>query len=305
MQVARRPLTVLLIALSLSACNRSTEKPRREAPEVTVLSVQLQDVTLTQQYVAHILAHRHIEVRTPHSGAITVAPKSGQKVKEGDELFQIGTPPAATSIKAPFDGVVSRILRPEGEFVKDGETLTTLSDNSQVRVYFNVPEVRYLEYHSAAAEQQEEVNFELMLADGTKFHHQGKLHAIAGEFDKQTGTISFRADFPNPEGQLRHGQNATVLISRPQDHALAIPQRATFQVADRRYVYVVDQDDVAHQRAIDVENEVDDLFVLKSGLEVNEKIIVDGIRRVLDGGNVEYRREPPHAAAPKLASQAE
>jgi len=144
-----------------------------------------------------------------------------------------------------------------------------------------------------------------MLPDGNKFHHQGELSAIAGNFDPQTGTITYRADFPNPEGQLREGQNATVLISRPQEHAIVIPQRATFEIANRRHVYVVDNDDVAHQRAIDVENEVDDLFVLKSGLKVDERIVVDGLRRVRDGGKVEYPRPQPNAAAPKLASQTE
>jgi multidrug efflux pump subunit AcrA (membrane-fusion protein) len=302
MQVSRRPLTVLLIALTLSACNSYTETPRSEIPEVSLTSAQLKDVTLTQQYVGHVNAHRHIEVRPPHSGIVTVTPKAGQAVKEGEVLFQLGTPPAALSIKAPFDGVVGRIKQQQGAFVEEGETLTTLSDNSEVRVYFQVPEVRYLEYHSNAADK-DEVSFELMLPDGNKFHHQGELFAIAGNFDPKSGTITFRADFPNPEGQLRQGQNATVLISRPQEHALVVPQRATFQVAQRRYVYVVDGDDIARQRAIEVENEVDDLFVLKSGLKVDERIILDGLRQVLDGGKVQYHRPQANAAAPKLAAQ--
>lgn len=306
MQVLRRPpLTVLLIALSLSACNESPEPPRRQVAEVSVAPVQLQDVTVTQQYVGQIQAHRHIEIRTPHSGFVQTVPiKSGQSVKAGDLLFQLGTPPADLSIRAPFDGIVGRIRQQQGAFVEESETLTTLSDNAQVRVYFHMPEARYLEYHAAAADQdQDELNFELVLADGSKFHHQGKLFAIAGEFDRATSSITFSADFPNPEGQLRHGQSATVLLSRSQEHALVVPQRATFQVADRRYVYVVDSDSIAHQREIDIQNEVDEVFVVKSGVKIGEKIIVDGIRRVRDGGKVEY--EQPHEVDAKLASQTE
>ena len=307
MRVSCRPLTVLLIALALSACNSSTAKPRTETPQVSLTSVQLKDVTLTQQYVGHINAHRHIEVRAPHSGYVDSVPvRAGQTVKSGDLLFQIGSPPAEFSIKAPFDGVVDRIRLQLGSFVEQGETLTTLSDNSQVRVYFNMPEVRYLEYHAAASEQdKEQVNFELMLANGSKFQHAGELSAIAGNFNSQTGTIAFRADFPNPDGELRHGQNGTVIISRPQNDALVIPQRATFQVGNKWYVYVVDKDDVAHQREIVVQNEVDDQFVLKSGVKVDERIVVDGIRRVRDGGKVDYPRQAAHEVAAKLASQTE
>ena len=307
MQVSRRPLTVLLIALALSACNSSTEKPRSEIPEVSLTSVQLKDVTLTQQYVGHINAHRHIEVRAPHAGYVDAVPvRAGETVKSGDLLFRIGSPPAEFSITAPFDGMVDRIRLQLGSFVEQGETLTTLSDNSEVRVYFNMPEVRYLEYHAAAAEQdKEEVNFELMLANGSKFQHQGELSAIAGNFNSQTGTIAFRADFPNPDGELRHGQNGTVMISRPQSDALVIPQRATFQVGNKWFVYVVDKDDVAHQREIVVQNEVDDQFVLKSGVKVDERIVVDGIRRVRDGGKVDYPRQAAKEVAAKLAAQTE
>jgi len=305
--VRRRPLTVLLIALSLSACNESPQLPRGETPEVSLGSVQMKDVTLTQQYVGEIKAHRHIEIRAPHSGYIEAVPiRAGQTVKSGDVMFQLGTGPGAILVKAPFDGAVDRIRLQLGSFIDQGETLTTLSDNSEVRVYFHVPEVQYLDYHAANKdEEQDEVNFELLLADGAKFHHQGKLHAIAGNFDSKTGTIAFRADFPNPEGQLRHGQKGTVVISRAQEHALVVPQRATFQIGDRRYVYVVGSDDIAHQREIDVQDEVDDLFVVASGVKLDDRIVVDGVRHVRDSGKVIYAREGRHEGAAKLASQAQ
>ena len=87
---------------------------------------------------------------------------------------------------------------------------------------------------------------------------------------------------------LRHGQRGTVLISRVLNDAVVIPQRATFELLDKRYVYVVDKEDVAHLREIAIQNELEDLFVIKRGVGVDDKIILEGIRQVHDGEKVEY-----------------
>ena len=102
-----------------------------------------------------------------------------------------------------------------------------------------------------------------MLANGNKFPQTGKIGAIEAEFNNETGNIPFRADFPNPDRLLRHGQTGTVLIHRTLKNAIVIPQRATFEILDKRYVYVVDKDDVVHQRVIAVQNELEDIFVIK------------------------------------------
>jgi membrane fusion protein, multidrug efflux system len=193
------------------------------------------------------------------------------------------------TVRAPFDGIVDRLPLQQGSLVQQGETLTTLSDNSLMWVYFNVPEARYLEYKAANLEQhQDDLKIELVLANGEKFDQPGKFGAISADFNNQTGNIPFRADFANPAGLLRHGLTGTVLISRVQEGAIAIPQRATFEVGGRRYVYLVDKEGVAHQREIFVQNETaDDLFVVKTGLGSGDKIVIDGIRLVHDGDKVE------------------
>ena len=78
-------------------------------------------------------------------------------------------------------------------------------------------------------------------------------------------------------------------------NAIVIPQRATFEILDKRYVYVVDKDDVAHQREIAIKNELEDIFVIKSGLGVDDKIVLEGIRQVRDGDKVEYEVRQPEA----------
>ena len=101
-----------------------------------------------------------------------------------------------------------------------------------------------------------------------------------------------------PDRLLRHGQTGTILISRVQNDAIVIPQRAVFEVLEKRYVFVVDKDDVAHQREIFVQNELEDLYVIKKGIDVNDKIVLEGIRQVRDGDKVEYEdRHPDHVAA--------
>ena len=87
--------------------------------------------------------------------------------------------------------------------------------------------------------------------------------------------------------------------------AIVIPQRATFEILDKRYVYVVDKDDVVHQREIVVQNELDDIFVIKKGLDVNDRIVLEGIRQVRDGEKVEYEFRHPEEVMANLKNQAE
>jgi membrane fusion protein (multidrug efflux system) len=209
------------------------------------------------------------------------------------------------TVKAPFDGIMNLLRHQQGALVEKGDVLTTLSDNRRMWVYFNVPEAGYLEYMTEINQQENDLKIELRLANGKKFPQIGKIAAIEGEFNNQTGNIPFRADFPNPKGLLRHGQTGTILISRVQNNALVIPQRATFQVLAKRYVYVVDNDNVAHQREIEVENELDDIFVVKKGLGVDDKIVLEGVRQVRDGDKVEYEDRNPEKVLANLKYRAE
>ena len=209
------------------------------------------------------------------------------------------------TVKAPFDGIVDRLHEQQGSLVKEGDILTTLSDNSLMWVYFNVPEARYLEYMAGLGQDKEDPQIELVLANGNKFQQTGKIGAIEAKFNNETGNIPFRADFPNPDGLLRHGQTGTVLIHRTLNDAIVIPQRATFEILDKRYVYVVDKDDVVHQREIVIQNELEDIFVIKKGLDVDDKIVLEGIRQVRDGEKVEFEFRQPEEVLANQKNHAE
>jgi membrane fusion protein (multidrug efflux system) len=212
---------------------------------------------------------------------------------------------AFTKIVAPFDGIIDRLHHQQGSLVEEGEMLTTLSDNSLMWVYFNMPEAGYLDYKNNLEKHKDDLKIELVLADHAKFNQKGKIGAIEADFNNTMGTIAFRADFPNPDSLLRHGQTGTILLKRTLKDALVIPQRSTFETLAKRYVYVLDNDSVAHQREITYSNELDDLFVITDGLTANDKIVLEGVRQIRDGDKVEYEEQKPHEVMAQLKYKAE
>lgn len=209
------------------------------------------------------------------------------------------------SIKAPFDGIIDRLHMQQGSLVGEGDMLTTLSDNTVMWVYFNVPEARYLEYVADEKHDGETQRVELVLADGSTFPQEGKIAAIAANFNNKTGNIPFRADFPNPDGVLRHGQTGNILLNRTAHDAIVIPQRSTFEVLDKRYVFVVGDDHVVHQREIAIRHETDDIFLIKDGLSASDRIILEGVQQVRDGDKVEFDVLEPDKALSNLKFHAE
>ena len=201
-----------------------------------------------------------------------------------------------TKVTARFDGIIHTLREQKGSLVKEGDILTTLSDNKVMWVYFNVPERQYLEYMEHRAQHEAEDKLELWLASGNKFKNDGIKLTVEGQFNPETGNIPFRADFPNPEGILRHGQTGTIKILRTVNNALVIPQRATFEILDNRYVWLLDKDDVAHQTLITIKHELEDRFVVEKGLELGDKIVLEGVRQVEQNMKVEYEFVTPEDA---------
>lgn len=208
-------------------------------------------------------------------------------------------------VKAPYDGILDRQEEQEGSLIKEGDVLTTLSDNSLMWVYFNVPEKQYLEYMTTSEHERANQRLELVLSNGTKFPYPSTKLTIEGRFNNETGNIPFRADFPNPEHLLRHGMTGTVVISKIVPNAIVIPQGATFEILDRRYVYVVDKSGVVRQREIQIQNEMDDIFVIKRGVDVNDRIVYEGVRQVRDGAKVEVEFRSPDEILKNLKFHAE
>lgn len=191
-----------------------------------------------------------------------------------------------TTLVAPFGGIVGRLAVRRGSLVEEGDVLTVLADNSEMWVYFNVSEAEYLAYRSRH-EVGEPVPVRLQMANGEPFAHPGVIQTIEADFNNETGTIAFRAGFPNPEGLLRHGETGTVLLSEPLPGALLVPQAATYRVLDHTYVLVVDDTGTVRSREIRVGQELPHLYVVEEGLTEGEHVLVEGLRRVRDGDLIE------------------
>lgn len=278
----------------------STSGKGQARPKVVLTSPRRMDLTITFPYACEIQAQRHIGIQSLEEGIVdTILVKEGQVVQKGDVIFTIRPildkdrgAAGASKVFAPFEGRIGRIREPIGSLLKQGDILTTLSDTSVVWVYFQMSERSYLD-DMARGHSLDDDRIELVLADRKKLPQPGKLGAVAAEFNNRTGTLPVRVDFPNSDGVLRHGQSGTVLIHREIKNALVIPQAATFEVRDRRYAYVVDHDGVVHQRPIVVEHESDEIFVIKKGLGVGDRIVLEGARAIHDGEKVDYRYRPP------------
>jgi membrane fusion protein (multidrug efflux system) len=209
-----------------------------------------------------------------------------------------------TKVKAPFGGIMDRLHVWGGSLVEEGDLLTTLSDNSVMWAYFNVPEAEYIDYVTDPSGAVGKT-VELLMANGRVFAHPGTVAAIEANFNNTTGTIPFRADFPNPDGLLRHGQTGNILIKTRIPDALVIPQKATFEILDHTYVFVVGEDGVARQTRVGIREELEDLFVIDDSLAPAQRIVLEGQRHIRDGQKIDYEDEDPERVLAQLKVPAE
>lgn len=221
------------------------------------------------------------------------------------ELSLAETHRMLTEVCAPFTGLMGRFEVRLGSLVEEGELLTTLSDNSTVWVYFNVTEAEYLDYKSQADITAEPLPVELRMANGKVFDQPGHVETIEADFNNETGNIAFRAAFPNPKGLLRHGETGNAVLTRSLPNALVIPQKATFEVLDHRFVYVVDDSGVVSSRRITVAAELPHVFIVASGLEKTDKILIEGLRKVRDGQEISFEHVDPAEVRAGLEPPAE
>ena len=209
-----------------------------------------------------------------------------------------------TEIRAPFSGYIDRIPKKLGSLIDEGELLTTLSDNSDVYAYFNLSEPEYLSYQEDK-KGRADTHVNLLLANNNVLKYKGEVQTVESEFENETGNIAFRARFPNPDGLLRNGETGKVLMKIPLKNTLVIPQKATYEVQDKIYVFVVSKDNVIHSQLIAIRGELPDLYVVESGLGKDDKILLEGIQNVKDGDKIKFKFENPTEVAANLKLKAE
>lgn len=205
-----------------------------------------------------------------------------------------------TEIRAPFAGVLNREPLKVGSLVSEGDLLTTISSNNDVFVYFNVSEKDYLELVQRKDDSWKQ-NLALQLANGQQHAYRGNVETVETVVDKNTGSIAFRARFPNPGHLLKHGASGKVLAFEELKNALVIPQKSTFDVQDKTYVFVLNKENTVERRAIVPKLRLGHLYVVESGLTAEDRVIYEGIQQVREGDKIESEHIPMRQIMPTLA----
>jgi membrane fusion protein (multidrug efflux system) len=201
-----------------------------------------------------------------------------------------------TAVRAPFDGLIDRIPLKPGSLIDEGTLLTSLSDISAMYAYFSFPENEYLQYqrtrHRTAQGQDSagqpahglpNEKVKLVLADGSNYPYSGVIETVEGEIEQTTGSIDFRARFPNPQQLLRHGATARLYISTRADSVLLVPQRSVFDIQDKSYVYLVDKDNKLHMQSFEPLTRFSHYYIVKQGLHPSDRILYEGAQNVREG----------------------
>lgn len=194
-----------------------------------------------------------------------------------------------TEVKSPVDGVSGMLPYRVGALVDASITtpLTTVSDDTEMYVYFSMTESQVLslirQYKTLDEAMKQMPEVELKLSDGLTYAHKGRIDAISGTIDTSTGAVSLRATFPNPEHMLRNGGSGTVIFPYIKENVLIVPQEATYEIQDKIFVYkVVDGKATSSQVSVFPVNNGKE-YIVESGLEEGETIIAEGAGLVQEG----------------------
>ena len=187
-----------------------------------------------------------------------------------------------TEVRSPVDGVSGMLPYRVGALVDASITtpLTTVSDDTEMYVYFSMTESQVLslirQYKTLDEAMKQMPEVELKLSDGLTYAHKGRIDAISGTIDTSTGAVSLRATFPNPEHILRNGGSGTVVLPYIKENVLIVPQEATYEIQDKIFVYkVVDGKATSSQVSVFPINDGKE-YIIESGLEEGETIIAEG-----------------------------
>jgi membrane fusion protein (multidrug efflux system) len=256
-----------------------TIRPREYEAELQKARAELKSAELEVQNI-RTLAEKNIVSQNELS--LALAKLDEAKASEALAALYV----SYTRITAPFEGTIDRLRFKTGSLIDEGTLLTTLSNNRYVYAYFNVSEQEYLDYKTRL-KQVGGNTVSLLLANNQPHQYKGTIETIEGEFDNNTGNIAFRAKFPNPDLLLKHGETGKVQMTLPLHQVLVIPQKATYELQDKNYVYVVDAQNRIHTRNITVRQRMTNLYVIDAGLAENEKILLEGIQLVKENDRIE------------------
>lgn len=267
------------------------------AAEASVATAQLTRDSKKELFAKNVVSE--FDLRTAENNLLTaqaaLAQAKAQEVNARNSL-------SYTVVKAPANGVVGTIPYRVGALVGPSipQPLTTVSDNSDMYVYFSMNETQLLnltrEYGSMDAALKALPNVQLRLSDGSLYDQEGVIESISGVIDPSTGAIQLRAVFPNSGRLLHSGGTGNVIITRMNKDCIVIPCSATFEVQDKVYVYKV-VDGKASSSMIEVRKGSNGQeYIVESGLTPGELIVAEGVGLLREGTPIRIKGETAPAA---------
>lgn len=241
------------------------------------------------------LVDKNIVAKTELDLAAAKLQSARARTEEAQSAMQNATHRLSyTVIRAPFDGIVDRIDLKAGSLLNEGTLLTSVSDISKMYAYFDVSENEYLSYSRKMAKDgaEDHRSANLVLSDGQNYEYTGKIETVVSEFDANTGSISFRASFPNPRQMLKHRATGKIRLSTNVEQTLVIPQKASFEIQDKNYVYALDAANVVKMKSFVPSGRIDGYYIIKSGLRQGDRIVYEGIQDLREGMTVSPQTIP-------------
>lgn len=278
----------LLFKLSAETLNQQVNAAEAniEVAKAQVVSAQVEVEKVTPLVEKNIISE--IQLKTAQSNlnaaqAQLIAAKAQyQNAKENL---------AYTIIKSPVDGIVGSLPYKVGSLVgrTEPKPLTTVSKISNIYAYFTLNEKQLLQFNrqlngnTVSDKIKLLPDLELILADGSTYNHKGRIETINGMVNPRTGSISYRAIFPNPDNLLRSGISGTVKMPSTLNEVVMLPQKATFELQGKRFVYLLGKENKVQSKEVIISNTTDTHFVIKEGLDLGQKFVADGLIKLREG----------------------
>lgn len=197
------------------------------------------------------------------------------------------------NIVSSVDGYVGRINYRNGALVSPGDAvpLTRVAKIEEVFVYFSMNEKDFFNFFDEAEGEmiEDKINnlssIELKLSNGRMYSEKGRIEAISGDVNQMTGTLTFRARFPNPSRMIRDGASGSVLLPTNYENKLLVPTVSTFERQNKRFVFLVENDSLV-EKPIEILGRSDQVYILENGLESGDQILARGVNRVVEGNKI-------------------
>jgi membrane fusion protein (multidrug efflux system) len=270
------------------------------AAEAALANSQLEIDKLTPLVQNKVVSEYQLKTA---KAAYDVAKANIEQAKANVSTAQINL--GYTLIKAPVSGYIGRLLKKQGSLVApaDAEALTQLSDVHDVHVYFSLGEKDFVSFkeqypgETLKDKLKQLPAVELLLADDSQYDKKGKIDVIDGQFDKNTGAITIRASFPNPQGLLRSGNTGKVRLSLQHNDALIIPQSATIEMQDKIFVFTVADSNKVKKQPIEIVGKSGNNYLVKDGVKAGDQIVLSGIDHLQEGTVIHPEKAPEKVAA--------